>query len=125
MEGASRRILRVERELYELISNYMVCHLGSEVDGIAAITRVIVSRDLRSAKAFVHNQDGEKAAQKNVEALQNFAPQIQSYINSQIRMKYVPKLKFLVDNKFDEAMRVQETIRKLEIDRKKSSKTEE
>ena len=121
-ETGNRRILRVERELRELISSYMVYQLGSEVDGIAAITRVIVSRDLRTAKALVHNQQGNEVAEKNVQTLQGRAPQIQSYINSQLRMKYVPKIKFFVDDKFEDAMRVQEALRQLELERKSQSK---
>jgi len=124
--SGSRRILRVEKELHELISSYMVMQLGAEIEGIAAITRVIVSRDLRTAKALVYNQAGEKVAQSNADVLQSFAPEIQHYVNSQIRMKYCPKIHFLVDTKFDSAMRVQEELRKLELERKaKKEQTDE
>jgi ribosome-binding factor A len=120
MDNGSRRILRVEREIRELVSTYMVFQLNSEMEGIAAITRVIVSRDLRTAKALVYNQQGEETAAQNVELLQARAPQIQQYINSQIRMKYCPRIKFFVDTKFEEAMRVQEALRQLELERKQN-----
>ncbi len=116
MEG-NRRIQRVEKELRDLISSYMVIQLGGEIEGIATITRVMVSKDLRSARVLVYNQGGETVAKQNVEVLQNKAHQINQYINSQVRMKYLPKMKFFVDTKFEDAMKVQHELRKLELER--------
>ncbi len=123
MEG-NRRIQRVEKELRDLISSYMVIQLGGEIEGIAAITRVMVSKDLRTAKVLVYNQSGEDVAKQNAEVLQAHAHQINQYINSQVRMKYSPKIKFLVDTKFDEAMKVQHELRKLELERLEKEKSE-
>lgn len=114
----NRRIQRVEKELRDLISSFMVIQLGGEIEGIASITRVMMAKDLRSARVLVYNQGGEKVAKQNVEILQAHAHQINQYINSQVRMKYSPKIKFFVDTKFDEAMKVQIELRKLELERK-------
>jgi ribosome-binding factor A len=124
MEG-NRRIQRVEKELRDLISSYMVIQLGGEIEGIASITRVMVSKDLRSARVLVYNQGGEQAAKQNVEVLQENAHQINQFINSQVRMKYLPKMKFFVDTKFEEAMKVQHELRRLELERLESEKKED
>lgn len=124
MEG-NRRIQRVEKELRDLISSYMVIQLGGEIEGIAAITRVMVSKDLRSARVLVYNQAGEAVAKQNVEVLQGNAHQINQYINSQVRMKYSPKIKFFVDTKFEDAMKVQHELRKLELERLENEKKSE
>ena len=121
-EGGNRRIQRVEKELRDLISSYMVIQLGGEIEGIAAITRVMMSKDLRSARVLVYNQSGEKVAKENVDVLQANAHQINQYINSQVRMKYSPKIKFFVDTKFDDAMKVQIELRKLELERLENEK---
>lgn len=121
-EGGNRRIQRVEKELRDLISSYMVIQLGGEIEGIAAITRVMMSKDLRSARVLVYNQSGEKVAKENVDVLQANAHQINQFINSQVRMKYSPKIKFFVDTKFDDAMRVQIELRKLELERLENEK---
>jgi ribosome-binding factor A len=121
-EGGNRRIQRVEKELRDLISSYMVLKLSGEIEGIAAITRVMMSKDLRSARVLVYNQSGEKVAKENVDVLQANAHQINQFINSQVRMKYSPKIKFFVDTKFDDAMRVQIELRKLELERLESEK---
>jgi len=121
-EGGNRRIQRVEKELRDLISSYMVIQLGGEIEGIAAITRVMMSKDLRSARVLVYNQSGEKVAKENVDVLQANAHQINQFINSQVRMKYSPKIKFFVDTKFDDAMKVQIELRKLELERLENEK---
>lgn len=123
--GSNRRIQRVEKELRDLISSYMVIQLGGEIEGIASITRVMMSKDLRSARVLVYNQGGEEVAKQNVEVLQENTHEINQYINSQIRMKYLPKIKFLVDTKFEEAMRVQHELRKLELERQKNEDNSE
>lgn len=120
--GGSIRIQRVEKELKDLISSFMVMQLGSEIEGIGAITRVIVSKDLRSARVLVYNQGGEELAKQNASVLQANAHPINQYINSQVRMKYSPKLKFYVDDKFEDAMRVQMELRKLELERLENEK---
>lgn len=121
----NRRIQRVEKELRDLISSYMVIQLGGRIEGICAITRVMVSKDLRAARVLVYNQSGEVTAKQNVEVLQENAHPINQYINSQVRMKYSPKIKFFVDTKFDEAMKVQHELRKLELERQSNAKTDE
>jgi ribosome-binding factor A len=121
----NRRIQRVEKELRDLISSFMVIQLGGQIEGICAITRVMVAKDLRSARVLVYNQSGEKTAKQNVDVLQANAHPINQYINSQVRMKYSPKIKFFVDTKFDEAMKVQHELRKLELERQQNSKTDD
>lgn len=118
----NRRIQRVEKELRDLISSFMVIQLGGEIEGIGSITRVMISKDLRSARVLVYNQGGEKSAKQNVEVLQSHAHQINQFINSQVRMKYSPKIKFFVDTKFEEAMKVQHELRKLELERLENEK---
>lgn len=119
-QGGSVRIQRVEKELKDLISSFMVVQLGSEIEGIGSITRVIVAKDLRSARVLVYNQGGEELSKQNVSVLQANAHPINQYINSQIRMKYIPKLKFYFDDKFEEAMRVQMKLRTMELERLES-----
>ena len=118
----NKRVQRVERELRDIISSYMITQIGSEIEGLASITRVIVTRDLRSARVLVYNQAGEKIAKQNADVLQHHAHQINQQINAQIRMKYTPKITFLVDTKFDEAMKVEEKLRLLELERRANEK---
>ncbi len=118
----NKRVQRVEKELRDIISSYMITRIGSEIEGLASITRVIVTRDLRSARVLVYNQSGEKVAKQNAEVLQSHAHQINQQVNDQIRMKYTPKITFLVDTKFDEAMKVEEKLRLLELERRANEK---
>ncbi len=118
----SYRIQRVEKEIKEIVSGYIVYQLAGVIDGFITITRVICSRDLKTAKVLVHSFDGEDFAKKNVEILQKRAYDIQNEINSQLRMKYCPRILFFVDDKYEEALRVQEELRRLEMERREQSR---
>lgn len=113
----SYRVQRVEKEIREIASSYIVYNLGSELEGFATLTRVICSRDLKTAKILVHTFEGVAQAQKNVLVLKEHAGDIQREINSQLRMKYCPRIQFHVDDKYEEALRVQEELRRLELER--------
>ena len=117
----SYRIQRVEKEIKEIVSGYIVYQLAG-VDGFITITRVICSRDLKTAKVLVHSFDGEDFAKKNVEILQKSAYDIQNEINRQLRMKYCPRILFFVDDKYEEALRVQEELRRLEMERREQAR---
>lgn len=117
----NRRIQRVEKEIREVVSSFVVMRMASYLEGLVSVTRVIVSKDLRTAKVLVYCEDA-KTMKENVEILNQNAYAVQSEISSQIRMKYCPKIIFIADDKYEEALRVQKALRELE-DERKSSKT--
>ncbi len=113
----SYRVQRVEKEIREIASQYVVYNLSAELDGFVTLTRVICSRDLKTAKILVHTFEGVEKTQTSIKVLKNHAGDIQKEINSQLRMKYCPRIQFFVDDKYEEALRVQEELRKLELER--------
>lgn len=117
----NRRIQRVEKEIRELVSSFIVVDMAGLLEGIASVTRVIVSKDLRTAKVLVYSED-PKIMKINVDSLNAEAYRVQAKINIQIRMKYCPKVIFIADDKYDDAMRVERALKLLE-DERKSTKT--
>lgn len=111
----NRRVQRVEKELREIISGYMVFKMSGLLEGFPSLTRVIVSKDLRTVKALIYCQDLEDM-HSNVDILNDEAHSIQSEINKQIRMKYCPKVKFIADTKYDDALKVHKELKKIADD---------
>ncbi len=115
-QGPSHRVQRVEKEIREIVSKFVVTEVP-EITGIISVSRVIVSRDLRKAKVLIHNLEGIETARSNVEVLERYAYAIQKNIGLQIRMRYCPKIEFYADEKYDDVLKVQNVLHDLEVER--------
>lgn len=109
------RILKVNKEVKQLVSSYISQSLSSEFSVIVSVNNVIVSKDLRGAKIFVSflnkNLDIKlKEEEVSLEILQKNAVEIQHYISKRLRMKFNPKLKFFLDDSIHEQTSVQKLL---------------
>lgn len=115
-----RRTSRVEREMRQVIANYLTTSFRGDMPGFVSVTRVIVSKDLRQSKVLftVLPKDGEPENWRTfhktcVMELQNHAGEVQAEVNSRLRMKYCPRITFIYDEGFDNALRVDNILREL------------
>lgn len=97
MDNKSRRLQRAEKEIREVISTYLMREQSGSNAELVALTHVMVSPDLRNAKAFVCVIGQDKVSPETLEVLQSHAPEIQKLFSSKFRMKYCPKIQFLND----------------------------
>lgn len=122
------RMQKIDRELREIIALYVTQEMRGLLPGLVTVGRVVTSRDLRQAKVYVSvfsgsGEEGMSEAQVAAEARENreqvldaldeATSDIQGYINRQVRMKYVPKLEFYIDETVDEIFRVQAALQKI------------
>lgn len=135
--GGSRRIPRVEKEIREVVGSYLIRGFRGELPGLVSVSRVIVSKDLRTAKVLVTLLDAaagpvesdaaEKALaarqRKTVDELQAHAHEIQSEINRHLQMKYCPKVTFFYDHGLEHALHVENVLRNLERARQSENST--
>ncbi len=101
--GPSQRQLRVgevlRRELAELLGRGDL-H-DPDLDGVSVtVGEVRTSPDLRQAWVFVLPLGGQDA-DKIVEALMRNRKEIRHLVTRNIKLKYSPELKFIVDESFD------------------------
>lgn len=111
--SVSRRVQRVERELREIISTYLLSGFKYPLIGIITLTRVEVSADLRSAKVFLSMMANEEEKQTNLKNLQDCAKDCQQVIHQKLPMKYCPKIFFILDKGFDNAQIVEQRLREI------------
>ena len=84
---------------------------ATAISGAAiTVTEARVSPDLRNATVFVMPLGGGEAARK-LAALQRAAPFLRSEIARSLNLRFTPSLKFELDQSFDTAQRIEDTLR--------------
>jgi ribosome-binding factor A len=108
---------RVAELLYEELSII----IGNELDdpklSLVEVTRVEVSRDLRSAKIFIHHRQEEVSRQELLKRLQRAIPFLRSQIAERCGLRLVPELVFHYDDTPEKAARVDELLREIAKER--------
>ncbi len=73
------------------------------------ITEVRISPDLKNATAFAAPLGGEDMG-KTVEALNRAAGFMRGRLSREIEMRHTPNLRFIADDSYDEARRIEELL---------------
>lgn len=108
-QGPSQRQLRVGEQLRHIIAEILQRgDFHSEallsVEGIT-VTEVRTSPDLKHATAYVMSLGG-KDMEGVIPALNEAAPEFQREINKKSNLKFTPKLKFRMDDSFEQGQRM-------------------
>ncbi len=104
-EGRSVRLLRVGEQVRHILSELLQrgdVHDDVLQSHLVSVTEVRMSPDLRHATVFVKpllGQDEEAV----LKALRQNTAYLQREVAHRVRMKYASKLKFLIDESFDES----------------------
>lgn len=91
---------------------------------VVTVTEVRMSPDLRHAVCFVEPLGGAHAGEV-VEALNRHARYLRGRLGREIEMKFTPDLKFVHDQSFDEASRMDALFRRPEVQRDLQGEDEE
>lgn len=97
MSDKSRRLKKVEKELRQIISSYLVKQQAGSRQNLISVTQVVASPDLRRAKVYLSMLGETEVSEEVLEDVQSHAKSIQSEISRQLPMKYCPKLFFYND----------------------------
>ena len=111
-----RRIERVNGLLREEISALISSHVNDpRLKGIITITRVQTASDLRNARVYVSVMGSEAIRQEALEGIQSSASYLRRELRDRVTLRYVPFLKFALDDAMLEAERVMGIIDSLEV----------
>ena len=111
-EGKSVRLLRVGEQVRHALSTVLMrgeVHDDTLAGTIISVTEVRMSPDLRHATAFVKPMGGDDAAV--LKALRTNTAYLQSEVARAVNLKYASKLKFLIDESFDEGGKIDQLLR--------------
>ena len=111
----SQRQLRVGEELRHLISNAL--HRETFYDAVLesnniTVTEVNVSPDLKNAKVFIMPLGGENKIEV-LESLNRIKGYIQKLISSEIQLRQIPRLSFIIDSTFEYANKIDNIIKNI------------
>ncbi|MCH8900147.1 MAG: 30S ribosome-binding factor RbfA [Acidobacteria bacterium] len=102
------------RKVNELLREVIADAVTSLKDpglGFLTITGVDTSPDLRTAVVFYSVLGSQEDREATAAALGRATPRIQAIEGSQIRMKYTPRLTFLVDVSIEEGEKIDRLLR--------------
>lgn len=94
MSGQSTRVSRVERELFEILSNFLLHSVGASLPTYASVTAVDVTPDLRSARVFFRLVGEAKLVEDTKQILSRERGLFQKQIARELKMKFCPVLRF-------------------------------
>ena len=107
-EARSVRLLKVGEQVRHILSELLARQLVHD-DVLTAhtvsVTEVRMSPDLRHATAFIKSLLGADEAQV-LQALRTNTAFFQKEVAARLKLKYAAKIKFLPDESFDEAGRI-------------------
>lgn len=111
----TQRQLRVGEQLRHIIAETL--QRGSFADPVLlnsssqiTVAEVQVSPDMKHATAFVSTLENDRI-DPVLTALNECAYTFQHDINQKIKMKFTPKVRFILDNRFDKAGRIEQILR--------------
>ncbi len=117
----SHRIEKFENLVKEEISLIFLFKLKDPLFGFVTITNVKVSPDLKTAKIYLSVFEKERR-EEILGKITTQAKYIRSELASRIRVKFVPELKFFIDDTIDYVEKIEGLIKKIhEDDSKKGS----
>lgn len=116
-QGPSQRQLRVGEQLRHLIAEVLQRgHFHDEMLFKSAqnitVSEVRVSPDLKNATAYVMTLGG-KDMSAILPALNECAPYFQKEIGRSLQLRFTPKIRFAVDNSFENADRIERLLKTL------------
>lgn len=112
----SERQLRVAQEIHHIIAGLLSrrdFHHPVLDQAFVTITEVDISPDLRHARVYVCilNGSDEKSI---LDALNDTEGYFKTALSKQMRLKYLPRLRFTLDKTLDQAMRIHDLLRDAE-----------
>lgn len=117
----SHRIDKIENLIKEEISLIFLFKLQNLGSGLITITSVRVSPDLKTAKIYISIFEKERR-EKVLEKIRSKTKFIRSELASRITIKFVPELKFFLDDTLDYVEKIEGLIKKIhENDDKKEN----
>ncbi|MXZ92055.1 MAG: 30S ribosome-binding factor RbfA [Chloroflexi bacterium] len=110
-----RRIERVNGLLREEISNLIASQVNDpRLKGLITITQVQTASDLRNARVYVSVMGDESIREEALAGIQSSASYLRRELRGRVALRYVPFLRFMLDDAMLEADRLMHIIDNLD-----------
>lgn len=106
------RIEKVESLLKQEISSILLYGMRDPIFGFITVTKVKASPDLKIAKVYISVLEKEKR-QETLDKITAAAGYIRSQLGSRVKLRYVPEVKFFLDDTLDYVEKIDKLIKKI------------
>lgn len=113
---STRRQQQVAEFLREEISEMLQRELKDPRVGLASITRVEMSPDLRYARVFVSVLGSEDERNESIRALSGASGFVRHLLKPRMHIRHVPEIAFVSDRSMEHAEQIARTLNKLKLD---------
>ena len=107
------RIERVEQELLKIINQILSKDIDLRKYGFLTFSSIKMTADLKHANIFYSIINPAKDIELIDKELNEMVPIFRKHIASQIKLKFMPTLKFIYDNSFEEFEKINKLINKI------------
>jgi len=111
-----KRVRRVEELVREIISEKLIRDLNIPNIGRLSLTRVEMTPDLKLAKVYFSMFGTDEEKEQLFASVKSHKKEIRWLLGSELDIKFVPELQFLIDESLEKAARINELIREIHQD---------
>lgn len=117
---STRRIARIEELLREELSALIQQGVKDPRIGFVTVTRVKVSADLSHAKIYVSAMGDARAKERTMGGITSAAGYIQRMLAGRIKLRFMPRLEFVLDDSVDRGFHIEEILKKIEEEKERA-----
>jgi len=107
---------RVGDELRHILANIFISQIHISNGGLLTVTKVKITDDLKIANIYISFFKNKVAVKKLMQLLIAKKKMIRHYLGLQLKLKYVPELRFYYDDTMEHAEKIHKLINKIHID---------
>lgn len=104
--GNSHRMQKIEKEVQSLLGQYLTRNLANSKAGFVSVTKLVCSKDVQQAKVYISSFNAEISEEEIIKIMNENRVEMQAYIASHLKTKFVPKLQFFMDDTIKENIRI-------------------
>ena len=110
---SGKRAARVAALIQEHLATVLAYRIRDPRVGFATVTHVEVSDDLKYARVFYSVMGDEAQRQKTAVGLEQAKGFFQKGLAQHLKLRFTPHLEFLMDDSYDQGMKIDKIIQKL------------
>ncbi|HER24144.1 MAG TPA: 30S ribosome-binding factor RbfA [Candidatus Atribacteria bacterium] len=118
----SKRSEQLEKFLLKEINNIIYRKINDPRIKFVTITRIKVSSDLKYADIFVTIFNGDEQQEKALQGLKNATKFIRGELGKDLKLRYVPDIKFKIDEELEHQYKLLRIISKINAPQGNSKK---
>jgi ribosome-binding factor A len=108
------RLKRTDQLLREAVAELILTRVSDPRVGFVSVTGVQISPELDTARVYVTVLGDGASRESAMAGLKSAAPYLQAELGKRVRLRRMPRLRFVYDESLDRGLRIQSALRDVE-----------